>query len=313
MEQRLAGELVRRVRNRMTEPITTPNDRRTTARGGRRAGRVRRAGVASGRGGSGARRRICPLGRPQPLRRPRHGTGHGHPIHPVALDRACRRNPRRRRRDADAVVDERHQLSDHDQRQTAFQPAGQHPHHVRVAGAAQRVRGIWRRVGAEPLAAVLALGLLPAERFSKQPPTVFSSPSRRPTRSSMPRKRRSSWNRCNRWRWNSATIRRRSRQLPSALYWSVAVLVVLSLLPPLLIARYRAVPKSLPRIHPILDMDLQPKYLPQGASPLFADGRAMRPPVPGTVAQGQLDAGWGGISICGPQGGQVGQQRSPCR
>ena len=80
------------------------------------------------------------------------------------------------------------------------------------------------------------------------------------------------------------------RELPSALYWSVAVLVVLSLLPPLLIARYRAVPKSLPRIHPILDMDLQPKYLPQGASPLFADGRAMRPPVPGTVAQGQLDA-----------------------
>ena len=77
-------------------------------------------------------------------------------------------------------------------------------------------------------------------------------------------------------------------ELPSALYWSVAVLVVLSLLPPLLIARYRAVPKSLPRIHPILDMDLQPKYLPQGASPLFADGRAMRPPVPGTIAQGQL-------------------------
>ena len=63
-----------------------------------------------------------------------------------------------------------------------------------------------------------------------------------------------------------------------------------SLLPPLLIARYRAVPKSQPRIHPILDMDLQPKYLPQGASPLFADGRAMRPPVPGTVAQDQLDA-----------------------
>jgi mono/diheme cytochrome c family protein len=49
------------------------------------------------------------------------------------------------------------------------------------------------------------------------------------------------------------------------------------------------VPKSLPRIHPILDMDLQPKYLPQGASPLFSDGRAMRPPVPGTVAQGQLE------------------------
>ena len=80
------------------------------------------------------------------------------------------------------------------------------------------------------------------------------------------------------------------REIPSGLYWAMAVLLVLSLLPPLLVARYRAVKHSEPRIHPILDMDLQPKYLPQGASPLFDDGRAMRPPVPGTVARGQLDA-----------------------
>jgi mono/diheme cytochrome c family protein len=80
------------------------------------------------------------------------------------------------------------------------------------------------------------------------------------------------------------------RGLPSALYWCVAVALVLSLLPPLLIARYRALPKLEPRIHPILDMDLQPKYMPQAASPLFADGRAMRPPAPGSVAQGRLDA-----------------------
>ncbi len=80
------------------------------------------------------------------------------------------------------------------------------------------------------------------------------------------------------------------QRVPSAVYWGVTVLVLLSLLPPLLIARYRAVPKPNPRIHPILDMDQQPKYLPQAASPLFADGRAMRPPVPGTVAQGRLDA-----------------------
>lgn len=32
------------------------------------------------------------------------------------------------------------------------------------------------------------------------------------------------------------------------------------------------------------DMDFQPKYRPQGESPLFADRRAARPPVPGTVA-----------------------------
>jgi mono/diheme cytochrome c family protein len=79
------------------------------------------------------------------------------------------------------------------------------------------------------------------------------------------------------------------RAFPPALYWSVAVLIVLSILPPLLIARYRAVPKLQPRIHPILDMDLQPKYLPQAASPFWSDGRAMRPPVPGTIAQGRLE------------------------
>ena len=38
-----------------------------------------------------------------------------------------------------------------------------------------------------------------------------------------------------------------------------------------------------PRIHLIQDMDSQPRYKPQAESPLFADGRAMRPPVAGTV------------------------------
>jgi mono/diheme cytochrome c family protein len=35
-------------------------------------------------------------------------------------------------------------------------------------------------------------------------------------------------------------------------------------------------------------MDWQPKYRPEAASAFFADGRAMRPPVEGTVAQGRL-------------------------
>jgi mono/diheme cytochrome c family protein len=52
-----------------------------------------------------------------------------------------------------------------------------------------------------------------------------------------------------------------------------------------------------PPIHLIGDMDWQQKYLPEQASPLFPDGRAMRPLVEGTVAQGQLredDAYWRG-------------------
>jgi mono/diheme cytochrome c family protein len=42
------------------------------------------------------------------------------------------------------------------------------------------------------------------------------------------------------------------------------------------------------------DMDRQPKYKAQAAGRFFADGRADRGPVPGTVAQGQLkeDAGF---------------------
>jgi mono/diheme cytochrome c family protein len=34
----------------------------------------------------------------------------------------------------------------------------------------------------------------------------------------------------------------------------------------------------------------QPKYRPEAVSAFFSDGRAMRPPVEGAVAQGQLDA-----------------------
>ncbi len=43
-----------------------------------------------------------------------------------------------------------------------------------------------------------------------------------------------------------------------------------------------------PRIHPIQDMDNQPRFKAQQANPIFADLRAMRPPVEGTVARGEL-------------------------
>ncbi len=46
--------------------------------------------------------------------------------------------------------------------------------------------------------------------------------------------------------------------------------------------------KKSPRIHLIQDMDNQPKFKAQQSSVFFADGRANRPPVPGSVAQGQL-------------------------
>lgn len=43
-----------------------------------------------------------------------------------------------------------------------------------------------------------------------------------------------------------------------------------------------------PPVHIIPDMDWQPKYDEQGASTFFADGRAERPLVEGTVARGSL-------------------------
>ncbi|MCH8150846.1 MAG: cytochrome c [Planctomycetes bacterium] len=61
------------------------------------------------------------------------------------------------------------------------------------------------------------------------------------------------------------------------------------MIPPAVIAWARAVNSSQPRIHLIQDMDNQPKFRAQHANALFADGRAMRPPITGTVARGRLN------------------------
>lgn len=73
------------------------------------------------------------------------------------------------------------------------------------------------------------------------------------------------------------------KDLPRWVWPLVLTTTILALLPLVLIVRARLVPSTQPRIHPIQDMDSQPKYKPQAGSPLFADGRAMRPPVAGTV------------------------------
>lgn len=63
-------------------------------------------------------------------------------------------------------------------------------------------------------------------------------------------------------------------------------LVVLSWLPLVLIARARVSLSKQPAIHIFQDMDNQARYSTQQSSPVFADGRAMRPTVEGTVAWG---------------------------
>jgi mono/diheme cytochrome c family protein len=50
----------------------------------------------------------------------------------------------------------------------------------------------------------------------------------------------------------------------------------------------RGCTSSLPPVHPNPSMDDQPKLLAQAESGFFYDGSGMRPPVPGTIARGEL-------------------------
>ena len=78
--------------------------------------------------------------------------------------------------------------------------------------------------------------------------------------------------------------------MPKAIIYVGLVLLILALIPPALIARTRAVHSDKRRIHLVQDMDNQGKFRAQAPAPqLFADGRAMRPPVEGAVARGHLN------------------------
>ena len=83
--------------------------------------------------------------------------------------------------------------------------------------------------------------------------------------------------------------------IPKAPRWMLftGVLAALALaVPPFIIARVRATPDENRAVHIFFDMDFQPKFKSQTVNPLFADGRAQRTSVVGTVARGesQLDA-----------------------
>ncbi len=74
--------------------------------------------------------------------------------------------------------------------------------------------------------------------------------------------------------------------------WAISgglVAVVASWVPLVVSMRARVSEAQLPRIQPMQDMYWQPKLKTQQASDVFADGRAMRPRVAGTVARGRLD------------------------
>jgi len=76
--------------------------------------------------------------------------------------------------------------------------------------------------------------------------------------------------------------------LPRWLVYAAIALVVASWLPLAVIARARGIKTTRPRFHVVPDMDNQQRFNPQARTTLFADRRAMRPPVEGTVARGDL-------------------------
>jgi mono/diheme cytochrome c family protein len=77
-------------------------------------------------------------------------------------------------------------------------------------------------------------------------------------------------------------------KLPRWLLYTTAILVFLSWVPLALVMRARVTTSPQPRIHIIPDMDNQPKFKTQSRNPMFADRRAMRPPVAGAVPRGAV-------------------------
>lgn len=82
----------------------------------------------------------------------------------------------------------------------------------------------------------------------------------------------------------------RRGKLPSWVTPAVITLVVLSWVPLALIARARVTRSPQPRMQIIPDMDQQSKFKAQQGNPMFADTRAMRPFVSGTVARDEIVA-----------------------
>lgn len=80
------------------------------------------------------------------------------------------------------------------------------------------------------------------------------------------------------------------KQMPK---WIMALIIsstAFALIPFALIAKARNSHSSEPQIHIFADMDFQPKYKADTAADIFADGRANRGEIGGTVARGFLNA-----------------------
>jgi mono/diheme cytochrome c family protein len=80
-------------------------------------------------------------------------------------------------------------------------------------------------------------------------------------------------------------------RLPRPPFWMISLALVFTVatwLPLAIIARARVSITTGARIQIMQDMGIQPKFREQMTNPLFADDRAMRMKIPGTVARGSL-------------------------
>ncbi len=82
--------------------------------------------------------------------------------------------------------------------------------------------------------------------------------------------------------------RKVDHKLPKPLAWLIVLSFFGGLVPLGFIATRWQSTSDMPRIHPNPNMDFQQKFKAQSASPHFQDGRAMRPSLEDTVAQGAL-------------------------
>ncbi|MBI1386968.1 MAG: c-type cytochrome [bacterium] len=70
--------------------------------------------------------------------------------------------------------------------------------------------------------------------------------------------------------------------------FAIIIVLIVAAIPVALIAKSRVTKSPKPRVHPIQNMDNQPRFKSQMYTAMFADRRVMRPPVPGTVARGEM-------------------------
>jgi mono/diheme cytochrome c family protein len=78
-------------------------------------------------------------------------------------------------------------------------------------------------------------------------------------------------------------------EIPRPLITVILTVILITLIPGAIVLNIRAAKSRNPRLHVFFDMDFQPKKKTQTTTSLFEDGRVQRPPVPGTIARGELD------------------------